>query len=276
MVTDRREYIRLDVGYFDNPKVAEVLDESPLAVALHIASMAHARQHRTDGVVSRKQLLRKVGAAETDAKLLLDLGLWHDLGDGKVEVHDYAKHQETREEIEARSEAQRKNARKRWDNRRDTSRNADGTFHATGTPDGNATGNARGNAEDSRGEERKEDGGRPPSAGAREVKSSGLDVQGALAAAGLPPNDHETFLQALRDGGVKRPPGFVMKAHHDGTLESRIKEWQDEQMRDAKAPRVIAPNVTPTKRGEDGRPVAELCEHDFEVGRCPTCRRSAS
>jgi hypothetical protein len=157
MVADRREFIRLDVGYFDNPKVAEVLDESPLAVVLHVASMAHARQHRTDGIVSKKQLLRKVGATESDAKLLIDMGLWHDLGEGKVEVHDYAKHQETREEIEARSRAQRENARKRWDARRSADRNADGTFRADGNANGNANGIASGNAEERRGEERREE-----------------------------------------------------------------------------------------------------------------------
>jgi hypothetical protein len=158
VVSDRREFIRLDVGYFDNPKVADVLDESPAAVVLHIASMAHARQHRTDGIVSRKQILRKVGATETDAKLLIDLGLWHDVGDGKIEVHDYAKHQETREEIEARSKVQRENARKRWDARRSAERNADGTFRADGNASGSANGIAGRNAEERRGEERREEG----------------------------------------------------------------------------------------------------------------------
>jgi hypothetical protein len=146
MVADRREFIRLDVGYFDNPKVAEVLDESPLAVVLHVASMAHARQHRTDGIVSKKQLLRKVGAIESDAKLLIDMGLWHDLGEGKVEVHDYAKHQETRADIEARSNAARKANEVRWN----SSRIPIGSEPESGLP-------PIGNPEERRGEKRREE-----------------------------------------------------------------------------------------------------------------------
>jgi hypothetical protein len=158
MVADRREFIRLDVGYFDNPKVADALDDHPVAVLAHIASMAYARQHRTDGVVPVKRILRKVGATESDARALVKLGLWVELDESRIEVHDYAKHQETRDEIEARSKKQSENARKRWESRRDATRNADGTFRASGNATGIAERTASGNAEESRGEERREEG----------------------------------------------------------------------------------------------------------------------
>lgn len=98
------------------------------------------------------------------------------------------------------------------------------------------------------------------------------DVAATLDAAGLPPWEHDDFLQALKDGGIRKTSGYVMSAHRDGTLVARVKEWQDERDRAARAPRVIAPNVTKTKRGPDGAPVTELCAHEFEVGRCPECR----
>lgn len=155
MVQDRREFIRLDVAYLDNPKVSEVLDESPVAVLLHIASMALSRQHRTDGVISRRQVIRKVGATDADAELLIRLGLWHDAGGGKIEVHDYAKHQETRAEIEARSEAARKAIKKRWDRSPDTSGNTErNTERITA---GTAPRSSPSNTEERRGEERREE-----------------------------------------------------------------------------------------------------------------------
>jgi hypothetical protein len=142
-VTDRREFIKLDIGYLSNPKIAGLLlDRRPLAVLLHVECMTYSRQHRTDGVVPAALAMRSVvGSTRRDLTAAVDAGLLIDLGDGKVEVHDYAKHQETREEIEARSEAGRTGAAARWGKaKRSADRNADRS------PDGNA--------EERRGEER--------------------------------------------------------------------------------------------------------------------------
>lgn len=255
MVTDRREYIRLDVGYFDNPKVGDAFDESPLAVILHIASMAYARQHRTDGVVPIKRLLRKVGATENDARILLEAGLWVDARGGQVRVHDYAKHQETKEQIEARTNAARKANRARWNTN---------PIPIGSEPDSEP--DPIGNPEERRGEERRTSGGRPGNS------TTERDVAATLDAAGLPPNEHKPFLQALKDGGIRKTPGYVVSAHRDGTLVARIKEWQDERDRAARAPRVLQANVTKTPGGVEAALNPELCPHDFEIGRCPKCR----
>lgn len=264
MVTDRREYIRLDVGYFDNPKVAEVLDDRPYAVLAHVASMAYARQHRTDGVVPVKLIMRKVGASDDDVKALVALELWVDIGGGRIEVHDYAKHQETREVIEARSSAAKKANRVRWNAHRIPIGSEPDSGSETGSP-------PVGNPEERRGEERK-GAGRP----APRARAERLDVTGTLEARGLPPKDHKAFLQSLRDHGITRPPGFVMKAHHDddGSLEARIQEWRDDVEREAKAPRVLTSNTKPAPRDESGRVVdPELCEHGGVKGACAICRR---
>lgn len=92
---------------------------------------------------------------------------------------------------------------------------------------------------------------------------------------GLPPSEHNTFLQSLRDHDIKRPPGYVMKAYHDGTLKARIDEWRDEVEREAKAPRVIQANIAKAPRDDSGRAVyePELCEHGGAKGACPMCKR---
>lgn len=212
-VTDRREFIRLDVGYLDNPKVAEALDHSHAAVVLHMASMAYARQHRTDGVVPVRRVLRKADATQDDAQVLIDAGLWHDLGGGKVKVHDYEKHQETREQIEERSAKQAEKARKRWDSRQDAS------GIATGTPASNASGNA----EESRGEESRH-------TGSAAAQQPGFQNGGAvLSSHGMPKAEHAEFIRALKDRGIRSWTAFVSDAHRKGTLDGLIEDWRTER-----------------------------------------------
>lgn len=270
MVSDRREFIRLDVGYFDNPKVADALDESPLAPLLHIASMAYARQHRTDGVVPIKRILRKVGATENDARILLEAGLWTSVGSGSIRVHDYDKHQETKAQIEARTNAAKKANQVRWSGNQ---------IPIGSEPDSEP--DPIGNPEERRGEERRTSSGgvrksstervaradEPPPLSPTEITQSQM-----LLDAGLPPWMEEDFFQALKDGGAKNTTAMVIGLHRKGLLQARVEEWQTERDRAAKAPKVLTANVTKTKRGADGAPVFELCGHDFEVGRCPECR----
>jgi hypothetical protein len=218
MVSDRREFIRLDVGYFDNPKIADALDESPLAVVLHVASMAHARQHRTDGVVSRKQLLRKVGAAESDAKILLDLGLWHDLGAGKIEVHDYAKHQETREEIEARSESARKAIKKRWDRARDTERTTSGNTERI------ADGTSVRNTEERRGEKRRATAAEPL---AEVPDRPDMNPDAILQSHGIPEADRRAFKAwIIETRNVRSLAPWLTKVQAGGEVPELILAWR--------------------------------------------------
>jgi len=152
-MADKREFIKLDIGYLSNPKIAGLLlARRPLAVLLHVECMTYARQHRTDGVVPAALALRAViGATKRDLDAAVAAGLLVDLGDGTVDVHDYAEHQETREQIESRSDAARGAANARWKGRARRS----GPDDAERSTSGNADRIAESNAEERRGEENK-------------------------------------------------------------------------------------------------------------------------
>lgn len=218
-VSDRREFIRLDVGYFDNPKVGEALDVSHAAVVLHIESMMYARRHRTDGIVPAKRVMRKVGATEGDAQTLLDAGLWHQLDSGRIEVHDYAKHQETREEIEARSAAAKKAIRTRWDREKGTGRTT------ARSSDGTATGSTAGNTEERRGEESNQHARTEADEAAPKPEKSNPNA--VLLALGLSEDERREFNNHLREAGARSPSAVVLSLDASGQLADRVREWRD-------------------------------------------------
>lgn len=114
-MADKRAYAKFDVGYLDNPKVGPLLeDDRPYAVILHAASILYAAQHLTDGVVRVKTLLRKYGGNQDDVQALVAAGLWADLEDGTVRVHDYLEHNRSSSEVKKAQEAGAKGARARW------------------------------------------------------------------------------------------------------------------------------------------------------------------
>ena len=124
-MADKRAYFKLDVGYMSNPKVLAVMDQSPNAILLHVASIGYAAQHLTDGVVPIKALLRMTGASEGDAQLLYAAGLWIDgPTGGRAEVHDYLEHQRSATEVKGASEKAKRAASARWDADADASSNA--------------------------------------------------------------------------------------------------------------------------------------------------------
>lgn len=124
-MADKRAYFKLDVGYMSNPKVLSVLDESPTAILLHIASIGYAAQHLTDGIVPVKALLRMTGATQDDADLLIAAGLWIDgPTGGKAEVHDYLMHQRSAAEAKGASEKAKRAAEAKWAAERNASSTA--------------------------------------------------------------------------------------------------------------------------------------------------------
>ena len=124
-MADKRAYFKLDVGYMSNPKVLSVLDDSPTAILLHIASIGYAAQHLTDGIVPVKALLRMTGATQADADLLIGAGLWVEgPSGGKAEVHDYLMHQRSAAEAKGASEKAKRAAEAKWAAERNASSNA--------------------------------------------------------------------------------------------------------------------------------------------------------
>lgn len=114
-MADKRAFFKLDVGYYDNPKIVPLLDEDqPWAVHLHQASMAYSAQHLTDGVVRVKTMLRKIPASDADVQALISAGLWVDLGDGQVRVHDYLEHNRSAAEAKSATDKARRAAAARY------------------------------------------------------------------------------------------------------------------------------------------------------------------
>ena len=131
-MADKRAFAKFDVGYLDNPKMADVLDSSLHAICMHFASVLHCSQHLTDGLVAPKAMQRKVGGTETDIQILLDAGLWHgpghdcqacweacpDIPENRVYVHDFLEHNRDAAQAKRVSEKRSKVAKEGWIKRR--------------------------------------------------------------------------------------------------------------------------------------------------------------
>lgn len=113
-MADKRAYAKFDIGYLDNPKMMTVLDESPVAVIMHAASVMYAAQHLTDGHVPVRAMYRKAGGTPDDADLLIEAGLWHGPGhfceecpepdQRSIYVHNYLEHNRSEQEANKASQ----------------------------------------------------------------------------------------------------------------------------------------------------------------------------
>lgn len=113
-MADKRGFFTVDTGYFQNPKIAELLDDHPRAVLLHLQCIAYGAQHLTDGVVPLRMAMRLAGAEMHDADLLIEQGLLIPLDEGRVEVHDYLEHQRSSVQVKQAAEKGREAAVSRW------------------------------------------------------------------------------------------------------------------------------------------------------------------
>lgn len=123
-MADKRAYAKLDIGYFDNPKLIDLLDDYPAAALMHIASVLYCAQHLTDGIVAPKAMQRKTGGSDAEAAALIDSGLWHEAGhdcsacpevpDGKVYVHDFLEHNRSASDAKRVTQKNAAAANARW------------------------------------------------------------------------------------------------------------------------------------------------------------------
>lgn len=128
-MSDRRLWAKIDRGYLDNEKMVALLDESPTALLMHLASILYCTTHLTDGHVAPVVARRKVGGAKSDEDLLIRAGLWHPPGhdcpdcpqpaEGRIYVHDFLEHNEASSQVKRVSEKRSRAARARWDKERD-------------------------------------------------------------------------------------------------------------------------------------------------------------
>lgn len=129
-MADPRYYFKVDVGYFDNPKVADLLDESPRAAIAHLRAIAYCRQHITDGVFPIRQVMRLASAShcggqcdsECDFCAVVNAGLFVVVDSRTARVHDYLEHQESPEAIQRRKNAGKAGAAARWGGQKDASK----------------------------------------------------------------------------------------------------------------------------------------------------------
>lgn len=133
-MADKRAWAKFDVGYLDNPKMADVLDASCNAILMHFASVLYCSQHLTDGIVSFRAMERKCQGSASDTQLLIEKGLWHEPGhdcdtceqppEGKVYVHDFLEHNRDSGKVRATSEKRKAAANKRWNDDANSMQNA--------------------------------------------------------------------------------------------------------------------------------------------------------
>lgn len=161
-MADPRFFAKLDVGYFDNPKVVDFIEDQPRVLILHLRAIVYCRQHLTNGRFPIRSVVRLACAShcgshcesQCDFCAAVDAGLIVRIDERTAEVHDYLKHQDSAERVAARKAAGQAGAASRWGGSGDANRNAKRNANR------NAKRNAVPNAEERRGEESSSDGKR--------------------------------------------------------------------------------------------------------------------
>lgn len=101
-------WVRLDTGFYENPKILATLAERDghRAIVVYISALAYAGGHGTDGDIAT-YVLPRVHGRKTDADRLVRNGLWVATEKG-WRIHDYEQLQQTSDTTEhIRSERRR-------------------------------------------------------------------------------------------------------------------------------------------------------------------------
>ncbi len=106
-------WIRLDTSIFDHPKFLGLLsDNQHRAVVLHLAAMAYAGKHGTDGFIPREALVFLHGRV-VDAGHLVAAELWHECAGG-WDINGWDEYQISDDAAKARREQAKRAAAVRW------------------------------------------------------------------------------------------------------------------------------------------------------------------
>lgn len=126
---DGREFVRVAVTLPSDPKLLDTCDVARCGW-LYVCGLTYSREHKTDGVLLPAAVVREASVPKRLAAELVRVGMWHEPGhtcprcpqppDRHVVVHDYAEHNQTRDEIEQLREAGRTAAEARWAKRKGT------------------------------------------------------------------------------------------------------------------------------------------------------------
>jgi hypothetical protein len=110
-------WVRLDTSLPRNPKVLGLLQEREghRAAFAYVCALAYCGEQGTEGFVPR-EALSLLHARQSDARALIDAGLWVEEAGGWT-IPDWAEFQPTTAQMQARTNKARKAAAARWSKR---------------------------------------------------------------------------------------------------------------------------------------------------------------
>ena len=125
-MADKRAYFHVDVGYFQNPKVAPLVETNPRAVILHLQAIAYSAQHLTDGLAPKRLVMNLAGVEpcskqcgeqcieQCDLQCTIENGLLYVADERTIGVHDYLEHQRSSADAKKASDKGKRAADARW------------------------------------------------------------------------------------------------------------------------------------------------------------------
>lgn len=108
-------WVYVDDHWTEHPKLLAAYARTPRAIAAYFSGLAYCRRNATAGLVPAAAVKRLLGWSAKAHRALTDFELWHDAGDGAIEVHDYDEWNRTGE---TRSASARNAAQVRWERER--------------------------------------------------------------------------------------------------------------------------------------------------------------
>jgi hypothetical protein len=93
-------WVRLDDGFFDNPKAIRAGRDGR---CLALAALCWSASQLSDGLVPKEAvpaLAMKAGVPKAAARKLVEVGMWHDCGD-HYEIHDFGEYNPTADKVKA-------------------------------------------------------------------------------------------------------------------------------------------------------------------------------
>lgn len=136
-------WVKLDDGLWKNPKIVALVETNPEALGLYVLALSWSGHEISDGKIPKVMIGRLLaigGNPERTSEAangLVESGLWHDDGD-HFEIHDWAKYNPTRRQVQAtrrsRAESGRKGGKQRASNRQANAKQTPSGDRETGYP----------------------------------------------------------------------------------------------------------------------------------------------
>ncbi len=102
----RTGYAKLSNEFWRSPSVMEMLDTNPAALGYYVAAVSYASDNLTDGLIEERVAKHSLHVPEDIISFLVEIGKWEAVESGWL-IHNYAKWQNSREQIEAARERDR-------------------------------------------------------------------------------------------------------------------------------------------------------------------------